>query len=99
MIYRKIVRHQGILKEYFRLMKIGEEFGEAIQAYISYYGANKRKFNASGGVFATAEDISNELVDVIITAFVAMHDYTADPVTFFEARLQVIADRVNKEGS
>lgn len=56
-----------------RIMKIGEEFGEVVTAYIGATGQNPRK-----GVCATHAQVLAELCDVIVTAAVAMTTYTGD---------------------
>jgi len=55
------------------LMKIAEEFGEAVEAYIGTTGQNPRK-----GVCRTKEDIRRELYDVIVTAGIAVLAWTGD---------------------
>lgn len=75
-------------------MKIGEEFGEVVQAFIGFKGWNKRKgFNKS------ATDVADELCDVIITAHVALHDWVEDPDTYFANHLAKIQKRVKEKGS
>lgn len=54
-----------------RVMKIGEEFGEAVEAYIGMTGQNPRK-----GVTHTQTDLLNELADVAVTALCAMQHFT-----------------------
>lgn len=77
-----------------RLMKIGEEFGEVVQAFIGFKGWNKRKgFNKS------AQDVADELCDVIITAHVALHDWVEDPDEYFANHLAKIQKRVKEKGS
>lgn len=77
-----------------RLMKIGEEFGEVIEAFIGFKGWNKRKgFNKS------ADDVADELCDVIITAHVALHDWVENPEEYLEAHVEKIRKRVAKKGS
>ncbi|MCP2342971.1 MazG-like family protein [Actinomadura rupiterrae] len=49
------------------ILKITEELGEAVQAYIGVTGQNPRK-----GVHSTRDDVQKELSDVIITAGIAM---------------------------
>ncbi|WP_431897316.1 MazG-like family protein [Nonomuraea sp. bgisy101] len=56
-----------------RIMKIGEEFGEAVAAYIGMTGQNPRK-----GVTHTLDDLTAELCDVIVTAMVALASVTGD---------------------
>lgn len=58
-----------------RIMKIGEEFGEAVEARIGQIGQNPRK-----GVTHTEADVIAELCDVIVTAMVAINTLTGDPV-------------------
>ncbi len=50
-----------------RVMKIGEEAGEAVAAYIGVTGGNPRK-----GITATADDFTGELCDVVLAALVAL---------------------------
>lgn len=51
----------------FQLLKLQEEVGEAAQAFIGVTGANPRK-----GLTGTYGDIADEIIDVIITGFVAL---------------------------
>jgi len=50
-----------------RVMKIAEEAGEAVAAYLGTTGANPRK-----GVTATPEDLAGELCDVVLAALIAL---------------------------
>jgi NTP pyrophosphatase (non-canonical NTP hydrolase) len=50
-----------------RISKIGEEFGEAIQALIGYTGQNPRK-----GFTHSRDDVQEELLDVAVTALGAV---------------------------
>jgi len=77
-----------------RLMKLSEEVGEAMQAYIGVMGANKRK-----GRSHTDADVAKELADVVITAMVALHDWTDSPEEFMEDHLQRLLERIKEEGS
>jgi hypothetical protein len=54
-----------------RVMKIAEEAGEAVAAYIEATGANPRK-----GVTANADDLTGELCDVVLAALVALATLT-----------------------
>lgn len=92
-IYYAILRHQGP-DPHPRLMKIGEEFGEVVSAYIGSEGLNKRK-----GVSHTPDDIAKELCDVVITALVALYDYVPYPVGYFQEALQTVSERVREVGS
>lgn len=57
----------------FRVMKIGEEFGEAVAAYIGFTGQNPRK-----GRTHTQFDLLAELADVVVTALAAIQHMTQD---------------------
>ena len=54
-----------------RVMKIAEEAGEAVAAYIGITGANPRK-----GVTATPDDLAGELCDVVLAALIALATVT-----------------------
>jgi selenocysteine lyase/cysteine desulfurase len=54
-----------------QIMKITEEAGEAVAAYIGMTGTNPRK-----GVTATTDDIAGELCDVVLAALVALATIT-----------------------
>jgi NTP pyrophosphatase (non-canonical NTP hydrolase) len=58
-----------------RLLKLTEEVGEAVEAFIGMHGLNSRK-----GVCRSRDDLLAELADVIITAAVAMSGITAGDV-------------------
>ncbi|WP_324608382.1 MazG-like family protein [Streptomyces sp. NRRL B-11253] len=74
-----------------RIMKIGEEFGEAAQAYIGMTGQNPRK-----GVTHTAADVADELCDVAITALTALASVVDNPEAVFAANLGRVQQRVNE---
>ncbi|MEU7895561.1 MazG-like family protein [Nonomuraea sp. NPDC049152] len=59
-----------------RLMKVSEECGEAVAAYIGMTGQNPRK-----GFTHTLDDLSGELCDVAISALVALATLTGDAHT------------------
>lgn len=50
-----------------RIMKVGEEFGEVVTAWIGAMGQNPRK-----GVTHTYDNVVDELADVAFTALVAI---------------------------
>lgn len=54
-----------------RIMKVQEEAGECAGAWIGYTGQNPRK-----GRTHDIEQVADELVDVAITALVALHSLT-----------------------
>lgn len=100
-VYERIKEHQddtvgGVIPDsaHLRLMKVSEEAGEVVRAYIGVTGANKRK-----GTYAKSQDVSDELCDVIITAMVALHDWSSDPKEAFERVIGRLTDRVYREGS
>ncbi|MGV9536578.1 MazG-like family protein [Streptosporangium sandarakinum] len=72
-----------------RIMKIGEELGEAIEARIGVLGQNPRKPASH-----TTGDLADELCDVIVTAMVALGSVVDDPAAVFAAKLRTIRDRV-----
>lgn len=96
-IYSKIKASQqgsGSFGRQVRLLKLSEEVGEVAQAYIGLTGANARKGFTHGEI-----DIANELADVVITAMVAMHDWTDNPEEFMKGHLQGLQERIEREGS
>ncbi len=56
-----------------RIMKLSEEIGEVVGAYIGMVGQNPRK-----GVTHTLDDVLNELADVAGTALCAIQYFTRD---------------------
>lgn len=72
-----------------RLMKLSEETGEVMQAYIGATGQNPRK-----GLTHSRADVADELCDVIVTAMVALHSFTPDPAGHFTEKIHRIAARV-----
>ncbi|MGW0086538.1 MazG-like family protein [Streptomyces sp. NPDC003393] len=73
----------------WRVLKIGEEFGEAVEALHGATGANPRK-----GESHSWSNVEKELVDVIVTAMVALHTVSADPEKAFAERLDHLVDRL-----
>ncbi|MGW4033324.1 MazG-like family protein [Streptomyces sp. NPDC004838] len=71
-----------------RVLKIGEEFGEVSEALHGVLGTNPRK-----GRSHTWEDVRKELVDVAVTALVALATLDPDGQETFDAGLQRIVDR------
>jgi hypothetical protein len=66
-----------------RVMKLAEETGEAVAAYIGMTGQNPRK-----GRCAAAGDLASELCDVIVTAMVALATIAGPDAADAEAVLQ-----------
>lgn len=77
-----------------RVMKIGEEFGEAIEALIGMRGWNPRK-----GVTHTLEDLEDELADVLITAWMALAAVSLEPDTVIDGRLSYVVERMEAASS
>lgn len=97
-IWEAIEWHQAsdgiVAGKLYRILKLSEEIGEVAQAVIGRNGANKRK-----GFTHTDELIAKELVDVIITAMVALEDYVIVPEEFFAAQVARVRERVREQGS
>ncbi|MGW7001348.1 MazG-like family protein [Streptomyces sp. NPDC054933] len=74
-----------------RLMKLSEEAGEVMQAYIGMTGQNPRK-----GVTHTEADVADELCDVIVTAAVALHLFSDDPAGHLGRKVAKIAARAGR---
>ncbi|MFF9915083.1 MazG-like family protein [Streptomyces sp. NPDC013457] len=73
-----------------RVLKIGEEFGEAAEAITGALGANPRKDNSH-----TWEDVAKELCDVIVTAQVALLTINPEAEKVLDARVQRLLERLN----
>jgi NTP pyrophosphatase (non-canonical NTP hydrolase) len=78
----------GEQERQLRLLKLTEEAGEVAQAVIGTLGQNPRK-----GITHTPGDVADELCDVIVTAMVALHDWTDDPAATLERKLAACAAR------
>jgi NTP pyrophosphatase (non-canonical NTP hydrolase) len=81
----------GPHEDSMRVMKLAEECGEAVAAYIGMVGQNPRK-----GVTHSLDDLLNELADVAVTALCAMQHFTQDTdVTegVFAAKVERIISR------
>jgi hypothetical protein len=77
-----------------RIMKLSEEVGEVSRTVIGATGQNVRK-----GVTHTWEDVTHELVDVIVTAMVALTTLIPDARRVFAERLAFVADRAGVTSS
>lgn len=64
---------QPLGQDWARIAKIGEEYGEAVQAFIGCTGQNPRK-----GHTHTTADVTDELVDTLITCVLAIQHFTKD---------------------
>jgi NTP pyrophosphatase (non-canonical NTP hydrolase) len=94
-IYLKLNQWNGcdVPEQTLRILKIGEEFGEAAEAWISVTGQNPRKI----GRF-DMDDVSKELCDVAITAMTALGSIIgiAEAKSALEDRAREIATRLRK---
>lgn len=72
-----------------RILKIGEEFGEASAAWIGAAGQNPRK-----GVTHTPQDVADELGDVAFTALVALASLGFDPRTVMDGVAAKVTGRL-----
>lgn len=70
-----------------QIMKLAEEVGEVVQAWLSWAKQNPRKPNE-----LNLDDVLNELADVIITAWCNIQRFTADP----DAPRRLLAERTKK---
>lgn len=74
-----------------RTVKIGEEYGEVVQAIIGATGANPRK-----GFTHDLADVNKELLDVALAALGAWahtHGNTADPMAALVEHIDYVCDR------
>lgn len=71
-----------------RVLKIGEEYGEAAQALIGAVGANPRKAQGSW------DNVRTELADVIVTAAVALATCAPNPEQVLEDRMAELMNRL-----
>lgn len=74
-----------------RVIKVGEEFGEAISALIGWAGANPRK-----GVTNTPDDLIEELLDVAVAALGAVEHIDgnrARALGMLESKIIMVAER------
>ena len=68
-----LYKEQPLGQDWARIAKIGEEYGEAVQAFIGCTGQNPRK-----GYTHTTADVTDELVDTLITCVLAIQHFTKD---------------------
>jgi len=72
-----------------RPLKLSEETGEVMRAYIGMTGQNPRK-----GITHTPGDVAAELCDVILSAMTALHRFTDDPEATFTATVRARNERL-----
>jgi NTP pyrophosphatase (non-canonical NTP hydrolase) len=71
-----------------RILKLTEEAGEVAQAWIGVQGQNPRK-----GVTHTIGDVRDELIDVMVTAAVALTSLSDNPAALLAEKLATIDAR------
>jgi len=74
-----------------RVMKISEEAGEAVAAYIGLTGANPRK-----GTIASPDDLAGELCDVVLAALIALATVTGGTPQAESRLARHVADRASR---
>lgn len=75
-----------------RVLKIGEEFGETSEALLGVIGANPRK-----GYSHTWDDVRKELVDVAVTALIALATVAPNGEEVFDEGLRRLVARIPQE--
>jgi hypothetical protein len=78
-----------------RVLKLGEEIGEASRAYIGMTGQNPRK-----GYTHTERQFLDELADVAVTALCAIQHFTQDEDrtrVLFAIKIQRIIERIDTD--
>lgn len=73
-----------------RVLKVAEELGEAVAAWIGATGQNPRK-----GRTHTTADVAGELADVAFTALVAIASIGHDPATELHTTAAAVRDRIS----
>jgi hypothetical protein len=76
-----------------RVLKIGEEFGEVVDALTGVLAANPRK-----GLYGTPADVRSELLDVALTALGAYEHLCGNDGSSLAALLRHIKTRVERVG-
>lgn len=66
-------KDQPLAQDWARISKIGEEFGEVVEAFIGVTGQNPRK-----GFHGSQDNVDAELVDVALTALLCLQHRTKD---------------------
>lgn len=87
-------KRQPLAQDWARISKVGEELGEAISAFIGLSGQNPRK-----GIYASYDDLANELADTALTAIFALQHFTKNTSTvkhILLSKQQAIYERMVK---
>jgi len=79
-------------ERFARIMKIGEEMGEVVEAFLGALGQNPRK-----GITNGLDKVGDELTDVVITSWVAMYTVLGEaaPAAFAAAFDRVTTRTLN----
>jgi NTP pyrophosphatase (non-canonical NTP hydrolase) len=83
----------GLAQVTLRVLKIGEEYGEAVQAWIGATGLNPRK-----GITHNRAQVADELGDIAITALVAASSMGFDPRQILAGTAAKVAARFGGPG-
>jgi hypothetical protein len=85
-------RFHPLAQDWARVSKIGEEYGEAVNALIGITAQNPRK-----GYYSSREELIKELLDVAATALVAVEHFTKDGCTWerLQDHIAYLKGRVN----
>lgn len=75
-----------------QLMKVGEEVGEVMQAYIGVTGQNPRK-----GITHKPGDVAAELCDVIVAAATVLYRFADDPAATLDGHAARVAQRIAEQ--
>jgi hypothetical protein len=76
-----------------RLGKVGEEFGEVIEAWLGVIGENQRK-----GKFGSMDDVNTELLDVATCALAAVEHNTGNEGRSVAMLAEHVASRFERAG-
>lgn len=86
-------KNNKTLALYGRVAKIGEEYGEAMQALIGATEQNPRK-----GYSHTIDDVTSELADVVLTALCAIQHITkndTETMRIVENKISAVIQRAD----
>lgn len=77
-----------------RVLKIGEEYGEVVEAVHGAVGANPRK-----GRSHTWDDVQKELCDTAVTTLLALATLTPEPGKVLDERLRFLVERIDQSAN
>lgn len=86
-------RHNGreVGEMSMQMLKLAEEYGEAVSAWIGYTGQNPRK-----GVTHSLDDVLDELADVAIAAMVGIQRLGADSAAVIGVKIAQMQGRYDR---